>query len=223
MTRLIFAFILQLVGAFSAAADQARVIDGDTIAIGEETYRINGIDAPEHGQKCGSWDCGKDATKAMAKLVEGRTVSCRVLSKDGYGRLIADCDADGENIGAAMVEMGLAWAFVKYSDMYVGEEEAARKSKKGVWAGSFQTPWDYRAVKWTSLNRRHLRAVQSKATFRKMDAFIMLHGHLGMLVPRSPRKKVNVGFAQRPRLSPPDGEHPHGDRQARGPYSLLIL
>lgn len=146
--KVILSVIALFVGATHAYAGSARVIDGDTIAIGDVTYRINGIDAPEHGQTCGTWACGKDATKMMAELVEGKSVACRVLSTDGYGRSIADCEVDGQSLGATMVEQGFAWAFVKYSGKYVTEEAQARKSKVGIWSGAFQPPWEFRAAKW---------------------------------------------------------------------------
>jgi endonuclease YncB( thermonuclease family) len=49
----------------------ARVVDGDTIDIGDTRIRLEGIDAPETGQTCkrkwfGSWPCGAVATTAPA-------------------------------------------------------------------------------------------------------------------------------------------------------------
>lgn len=56
------------------------VVDGDTIGCNDQSYRIEGIDAPEAGQRCadmsGTWRCGDEATKAMAALVEGAEVKC---------------------------------------------------------------------------------------------------------------------------------------------------
>jgi len=48
----------------------ARVIDGDTIAIGETRIRLEGIDAPETAQRCGrrwlgTWACGVAARLAL--------------------------------------------------------------------------------------------------------------------------------------------------------------
>lgn len=56
-----------LLATQSIAQSGVRVVDGDTLQIGQTTYRLFGIDAPEHGQKCatrggGSWSCGKEAT-----------------------------------------------------------------------------------------------------------------------------------------------------------------
>ncbi len=58
---------------------KSRVIDGDTLDIDGTTYRLNSIDAPEHGQKCGKWRCGAAglrATDNLAELVSGAPVAC---------------------------------------------------------------------------------------------------------------------------------------------------
>lgn len=44
-----------------------------------------------------------------------------------------------------MVRAGMAWAFVRYSRDYVGEEEAARSAGIGVHAHSCELPWNWRA------------------------------------------------------------------------------
>jgi hypothetical protein len=36
-------------------------------------------------------------------------------------------------------------AFVRYSKAYVAEEAIARSAQKGMWAGAFIAPWDWRA------------------------------------------------------------------------------
>jgi endonuclease YncB( thermonuclease family) len=132
-----------------------RVIDGDTISIGETRVRLEGIDAPESEQTCkrkwfGSWPCGATATSALAKLVEGRPVSCDPRGHDKYGRVLAICYADGKDINAQMVRQGLAWAFVKYSKSYVTEEAQARAEGIGIWQGDAVPAWEYRAGRWAS-------------------------------------------------------------------------
>ena len=111
---------LAVVGLFSfpvaALVDiGVRIADGDTIEIGGTTFRQNGIDAPEYGQRCGKWKCGEAATDELERLIHGRTVACDPISQDGYGRTIATCHADCTDIGALLVERGFVWAFLKYS------------------------------------------------------------------------------------------------------------
>jgi len=81
-------------------------------------------------------------------LIKDKTVVCEKQDQDTkYGRPVAICYAGGVDVGAEMVERGLAVAYRKYSDKYVTHENRARVSKRGLWAGTFQWPWDYRANK----------------------------------------------------------------------------
>jgi endonuclease YncB( thermonuclease family) len=43
-----------------------------------------------------------------------------------------------------MVDSGFAVAYRQHSLAYVPNEERAKTAKKGLWAGSFQMPSDYR-------------------------------------------------------------------------------
>ncbi len=144
---------IQLGTAVPAAAldlsGRAAVVDGDTIVLGGETVRLSGIDAPEAGQTCTGgagreFDCGAAATRALAELVAGGAVRCSGDERDRYGRLIAVCARDGRDINREMVAAGWARAFIRYSGAYAAEESAAASAGRGLWAGRFEAPWDYR-------------------------------------------------------------------------------
>lgn len=144
--------VLAIVTCFVSTASiaQIRVVDGDTLEVGGTKYRLNGIDAPEHGQKCGDWSCGSDATDALVEIVKGRTVTCEAITEDGYGRVIATCYADGNDIGGTMIDKGLAWAFLRYSDAYASEETAAKAREIGIWSSHFTPPWEFRDARWAA-------------------------------------------------------------------------
>ena len=131
---------------------QVRVVDGDTLDIGETRYRLEGIDAPEAGQTCqtpkGTWKCGKEATEALIALVSQANVICAPVTVDDFGRTIATCSADGRDLGAEMTQRGLAWAFRKYSDSYNAEETKAKIEGLGIWSAPNAPAWEYRAAKW---------------------------------------------------------------------------
>ena len=59
-------------------------------------------------------------------------------------RLIAECYKKKININAWMVQNGYALAYRKYSTKFIAQENIARKEQLGIWAGSFEMPWDYR-------------------------------------------------------------------------------
>ncbi len=148
------AIFLLVLAVSMLQAGTASIVDGDTLKIDNVTYRLFGIDAPEHGQKCadangGNWPCGSEATKALKELTLGLDVQCDDRGQDGYGRTIGLCHADGIDLNREMVRAGRAWAFVKYSDRYVSQESQARKAALGIWQAQTQTPWDFRAEKWS--------------------------------------------------------------------------
>lgn len=131
----------------------AKVTDGDTITVGVVRIRLHGIDAPEAGQQCRrasgrSWQCGTEATNYLARIAEGRMVECEGRDRDAYGRVIAVCRAVGIDVGGALIDRGLAWAFLRYSDDYQAREAEARSARRGVWDGDAEAPWDYRANRW---------------------------------------------------------------------------
>jgi endonuclease YncB( thermonuclease family) len=131
----------------------ARIVDGDTIDIAGTRIRLEGIDAPEAGQTCETakselWECGDLATKTLRTMTAQRDVTCVSRGLDKYGRLLGICYVEGVDINAQMVERGLAWAFVKYSKIYVAHEARAQTAGIGIWQGRAQPAWDYRRRRW---------------------------------------------------------------------------
>lgn len=128
----------------------ARVIDGDTLAVGREHIRLEGIDAPEKGQTClrhgRSWPCGALSTSTLRSLIRGRPVSCTVTGRDRYGRALGVCTAGGAEVNTEMVRAGYALAFRRYSERYVPDEDVAKAKRVGVWSGEFTPPWEHRRV-----------------------------------------------------------------------------
>jgi endonuclease YncB( thermonuclease family) len=136
-----------------------RVIDGDTITVGETRIRLEGIDAPETAQTCqrkwfGSWPCGTAATEALSRMIGSKSVSCEPRGLDKYGRTLAVCFVDGRDINAQMVRQGYAWAFVRYSTSYVKEEAAAKAEGVGIWQGEATPAWEFRARRWAAVEQQ---------------------------------------------------------------------
>jgi endonuclease YncB( thermonuclease family) len=125
----------------------AVAIDGDTFRMGGESIRVHGIDAPELKQRCADgWRAGEAAQKALAGLLAKGAAECLRVETDRYGRTVAICRVNGEDIAAAMVRRGLAWAYTTYSLSYIGEELRARFDRVGVHARSCDMPARWRAA-----------------------------------------------------------------------------
>jgi endonuclease YncB( thermonuclease family) len=156
---IIAALLLQAVIQPVAAADQpfaiqgelsvTRVSDGDSLRSGRLKIRLHGIDAPELKQTCtdstgATWPCGRAARDAVSKITKAAPLRCVLMDVDRYGRLIMRCFAGGTDIAEHLVENGLALAYRRYSTDYVAAETIARDRGRGVWAGTFEAPWDWR-------------------------------------------------------------------------------
>ena len=134
-----------------SAEGRASVIDGDTLDIRGQRFRFHGVDAPESSQTClkdgKAWRCGQNAANVLADKIGVKNVRCQAKDTDRYGRTIAVCYLNDEDLNAWMVSEGWAVAYVQYSRDYVNQERQARASGRGIWGSVFDAPWDYRRAK----------------------------------------------------------------------------
>lgn len=134
--------------AYAEISGQASVIDGDTIEIHGQRIRFFGIDAPESSQLCElsgkEYRCGQKSAFALDEFISKKTVRCEEKDKDKYGRIVGECFTGATSLNAWMVSHGWALAYRQYSQAFVTAEEAAKTEKTGIWAGTFQNPWDFR-------------------------------------------------------------------------------
>lgn len=88
----------------------ARVIDGDTLVVdcgdGPVTVRLRDIDAPELGGCAGA--AGLAALDALAALTAGHPLTLIARGLDRWGRTVGAVEADGRDLGAALVAGGHA-------------------------------------------------------------------------------------------------------------------
>jgi endonuclease YncB( thermonuclease family) len=127
-------------------ATAQTVIDGDTIKLNGVNYRLHGIDAPELHQTCpDGWDAGQKARNALQGIIDARgNVRCQKMAEDHYGRTVAICRASGMDMGAAIVSLGYAWAYRKYSSQYVDQEAFAARNWRGLHGHDCRPAWEYR-------------------------------------------------------------------------------
>ena len=156
MKKLNFAFIISLILISKVSAGEIVgvpiITDGDTIKIFNKRIRFHGIDTPEKNQICiknsKEYNCGKKATTALVKKIDGKKVVCKVQDRlDKYKRYIGVCFTREINLNKWMVRNGYAVAYRRYSKDYIDDENYAKKNKLGLWSGKFIHP-----EKWRKLN-----------------------------------------------------------------------
>ena len=148
--RTVFLGLFLFVNLSADIVGEAKVTDGDTIIINDIRIRFTGSDAPESyffgkTQTCLDgkgleWECGNAATQKLKELINNQTVRCTDEGQDRYGRTLGICYVGKLDLQAEMVKSGMAVAYLRYSDRYEKEQNYAKKTKAGMWAGKFKQP-----------------------------------------------------------------------------------
>ncbi len=150
MKKILMIGILGLLFYNTSFADSLRVVDGDTIVLNGEKIRFSGIDTPELKQTCMKDNekifCGETAKILLIKKIGNKTPECISEGKDAYKRTLAECFVNGESLSVFLVRSGYAFAYRKYSDKFIKDEEFAKENKLGIWAMTFQYPWVFRKL-----------------------------------------------------------------------------
>jgi endonuclease YncB( thermonuclease family) len=126
--------------------------DGDTIRVSEAgrtvVIRLACIDAPELAQR----PHGEQSRRLLSRLAPvGSRLSLRVLTRDRYGRTVAELFRGPQNLNVQMLRRGQAFAYRQYlhqcdAAAYLGAERGAEFDRLGVWdqPGGITRPWDFR-------------------------------------------------------------------------------
>lgn len=88
------------------------VVDGDTLWLRGEKFRLQGFDTPETTTNfCGGErerQLGNKATDRLIQIMNDGEVTFRRNGKDRYGRTLADFYVDGIDVGEILIGEGLA-------------------------------------------------------------------------------------------------------------------
>lgn len=130
------------------------ITDGDTVAAvlssGQSVnVRLEGIDAPEHGQAFAS-----ASEKHLSELVLDKAVTLDCSALDPYQRLVCKILLpNGEDVDLDQIKAGMAWHYKQYQRLqsatdraaYGAAEDAARRARLGLWADAEpMQPQDFR-------------------------------------------------------------------------------
>ncbi|MEZ5688780.1 MAG: thermonuclease family protein [Caenibius sp.] len=136
--------------------DDARAVDGDTIASRDQRVRIWGADAPESDQP--GWNrqgqsvpIGKQATNALADLLLQGSPRTGPQVGSSFGRVVAPVTVGGSDVGQTIIRTGNAMAAPDYlaGDWlrrynYMQAERLARQNGLGLHDTFHQPPAEYR-------------------------------------------------------------------------------
>ena len=119
--------------------DPPRVIDGDTFIFQGERIRLWGVNAPERDL------ASKQALKEILLYPSSARptihITCTSRGSDRWHRTVAQCFANGQDVGKELVLRGHARDVPRFSNGYYAPDEAvARKEFRGIWATGQQTP-----------------------------------------------------------------------------------
>lgn len=124
-------------------AGPAKVVDGGSLDIKSDRFRLWGVDTPERGTSCSRngrrWKPAADAAMALRRCVEGRTVTCRVwkVERKWFRDIhVSECwTDDGIDVGECMIRSGWATDYTCYSAGYYQDLETEAKNRRlGLWS-----------------------------------------------------------------------------------------
>lgn len=115
--------------------------DGDTLKVrtvaqGEVSVRVAGVDCPERGQA--HWGDAKAYLVAFASR-DKLAVAC--FKTDQYARQVCRVKRGDEDLGASLIQAGLAWHYKRFQNeqtpeeraLYAQLEESAKTARIGIW------------------------------------------------------------------------------------------
>ena len=94
----------------------ASCYDGGTCTTNTgEKIRLACVDTPELRGKCAQPERAKTARDYLRSLVVGRDVAIRRITKDRYGRTVAELFVDGSNVQQQLVAARQAEIYWRYA------------------------------------------------------------------------------------------------------------
>jgi endonuclease YncB( thermonuclease family) len=136
---------------WTAGPGEVRVLDGDTLRLGDRVLRLAALEVPDRGRATcrdgagQAADCAGLAAESLARLVADRALECRVQGRDRFGRGLGTCRAGGVELNASLVAAGWALAEAGAQPALGAVEAGARRAGRGLWAAGVSPPERWRA------------------------------------------------------------------------------
>ena len=128
---------------------QAFVHDGDTLTLAGIKIWLFGVDAPELDQTCklpdgSDWDCGRWSRDQLRSILSAQELHCVKQAYDKYGRMVARCYLDGQDLAEMLVRDGIVFSYASFSREYISVEKTAAVAGRGLWAAKVIPPDEFR-------------------------------------------------------------------------------
>ncbi|MFY0612650.1 MAG: thermonuclease family protein [Hyphomicrobiaceae bacterium] len=153
LLRFVIVGLILLVGLPAWAGEvvgPAVVVDGDTVEVDGQRFRLAGIDAPEAAQTLplatGGQDFfGRGAALVLRAMLQDGAIRCRPTGqRDKRGTELAVCFSGDADLGAEMIARGMAWTLPDEPSAYEKLEAEAREARRGFWRDQLERPWLFR-------------------------------------------------------------------------------
>jgi endonuclease YncB( thermonuclease family) len=119
---ILFAALPVIASAETLIGRADHVRDGDTIVVSGVPIRLQGLAAPELGEK---W--GRASRDAMQRIVAGERLRCERTGERSHDRDIGVCRLDdGRDIAAILISQGLGRDCPRYSSGRYADDEIER-------------------------------------------------------------------------------------------------
>ena len=191
----------------------AQVLSANLILIKGKTVRLFGIHAPQLDQTCkingARMRCGVVAWAELIRIADGAYLSCDVEKTKGSktGLQVATCYSGEHDIGEALVRTGYAGALISQSDRYRVDEEDAKLSVRGLWAGDYFSGVNDAPVPLARKGNKKIERKKADGTIEKRESSIApktssnistKRKNNGVDVPRKkPSKKIIKGASKK--------------------------
>ena len=144
---------------YPATEGYAGAVTGAMLQINGLHIKLLGLEAPYMHQTCADkfgqgYACGQKSRDWLQNWLQNKIVKCHIISPQKNGRATGVCFSEGYDVGAVVVNAGWAVAYTKNTDIYVPYEHQAGTNKRGLWAGTFYKPWDWKKLQSRKSNIR---------------------------------------------------------------------
>ena len=155
---------------------RAQVLSANLILIKGKTIRLFGVHAPQLDQICkingARMRCGVVAWAELIRIADGAYLSCDVekTTDRKTGVKVATCYSGEHDIGEALVRTGYARALISQSDRYRVDQEDAKQSVRGLWAGEYFSVVDDAAVPLAREGNKRVEREKAGGVIKKPQA-----------------------------------------------------